>query len=195
MLTQDYAKSIRDDLDFNRYANLINSLGDSLNSRKDRFDKSDIIEQSMEVYSYGRFVWVDLEGRDHRDSKYGVDTECKYSTDVLYTAKMKKPKKVVTVKLKNSLGKNKGVTIDDPADYYIIAQQDAMAVISKDDIKPYLKSVPDGIEAHIPFDKLDIIFAPDDVQKSTTVDVDYKRVKAEAQRKLIESIKSNKSNK
>lgn len=188
MLTQDYAKSIRDDLDFNRYANLTNSLGDSLNSRKDRFDKSDIIEQSIEVYSNGRFEWVDLEGRDHRDTKYDVDDEFKYATDVLYTAKMKKPKKVVTVKVKNSLGKNKGVTIDDPADYYIIAQQDAMAVISKDDIKPYLKSVPDGIEAHIPFDKLDIVFAPCDVQKSTPVNVDYKRVKAKAQRKLIESI-------
>ena len=188
MLTQDYAKSIRDDLDFNRYANLINSLGDSLNSRKDRFDKSDIIEQSMEVYSYGRFVWVDLEGRDLYDIKFDVDGEVKYGSDLLYTAIMKKPKKVVTVKVKNSLGKNKGVTINDPADYYIIAQQDAMAVISKDDIKPYLVSVPDGIEAHIPFDKLDIVFAPDDVQKSTPVNVDYKQVKAKAQRKLIESI-------
>ena len=171
MTTQKYANDLRNVIDFNRYIKLIASMDKQLNGRKDRFDRSDIIEQSIEIYSNGRLKWVDDIGRDHTDTVLNVDDEFKYITDGLYT-KAKKTKATVKVKIKNSLGANKGTTIDDPADYYIIAQQDAMAIISYEEIKPYLVSVPDGIEAHIPFNKLSMIFTPSDVKEIKTVAFD-----------------------
>jgi len=184
----NYAAEIRQSLDFNRYAKLIQALGNSLNDRKSRFDKSDIIEQSIETYSNGRFKWVDDIGRDHVDTETGHDLEFKYAQSSLYNHKGK-PKATVKVKIKNSLGEHKGTNIDNPADYYVIGQQDAMAVISYEQLKPYLVAVPDGIEAHIPFEQLSVIFAPSDVKNSSAqCQVDYLKFKREAQRRLIESV-------
>jgi hypothetical protein len=187
MKTVEYANELRNVIDRDRYATLIENLGTQLNDRKDRFDKSDIIEQSFEVYSGGRLKWVDDIGRDHFDTERGLDLEFKYVSNGLFT-KTGKQKAVVKVKLKNSLGEFKGTTVKDPADYYVIGQQDSVAIISWTEIEPYLVAVPDGIEAHIPFDALSFIFMPSDVNVTMGIDVDYKRVKAEAQRKLIESI-------
>ena len=187
MTTRVYASTLNEALNKEAYATLIESLGKQLNDRKDRFDKSDIIEQSLEVYTDGRLKWVDDIGRDHNDVVTGYDLEFKYGHDSIFTKK-KKAKRIIKVKLKNSLGANKGVEVSDPADYYMIGQQDAIALMSWEEIKPYLVSVPDGIEAHIPFEALTFIFRPEDVAVEKTVPVDYKRVKAEAQRKLIESI-------
>jgi hypothetical protein len=185
MNTQTYAQTLSGIIDKNRYTKLIGSLGNQLNDRKDRFDKADIIEQSLEVYTHGRLVWVDDIGRDHHDSVTGLDLEFKYMADGLFT-KTGKAKKVIKVKLKNSLGKNKGTTIDNPADFYMLGQQDSIAIISGTDIKKYLVAVPDGIEAHIPFDAVTFVF--DRVKIDTLVEVSYKDEKRAMQRALIESI-------
>ena len=187
MTTVEYADYIKQNFDQNRYASLISNIGDQLNDRKDRFDKSDIIEQSFEVYSNNVFEWVDEIGRDHRDNSNNIDLEFKFMADGLYTKVKKDTKKSVTVKVKNSLGENKGTTIIDPADYYVLAQQDAMSIISYEEIKPFLISVPDGIEAKIPFDALTVVFTPADVSVSLNEDINYKEIKAEAQRQLINS--------
>ena len=187
MKTSEYATELNKCIDANRYSKLIVSLGPQLNDRKDRFDKADIIEQSLEVYSNNRLHWVDDIGRDHRDVETNIDLEFKYMSNGLFTA-TGKPKNLIKVKLKNSLGANKGVNIDNPADYYMLGQENAIALISSDDIKPFLVSVADGIEAHIPFEKLEFIFRPEDVFVDCTIDVSYKKEKRAMQRKLIESI-------
>ena len=186
MLTKDYANDLRSAINFKDYSNLVFALGTSLNDRKDRFDKSDIIDQSIEVYSEGRLKYVDGIGRDHTDIEQGLDLEFKYVADGLFTAKGKTPKKVVKVKLKNSLGKNKGTDISDPADFYMIGQQDSIAIISFKDVKPYLVGVPDGIEAHIPFEALTFVFTPEEVEVNSALELDYKKAKLAAQRKIIE---------
>lgn len=186
MLTKDYANDLRSAINFKDYSNLVFALGTSLNDRKDRFDKSDIIEQSIEVYSEGRLKYVDGIGRDHTDTEQGLDLEFKYVADGLFTAKGKAPKKVVKVKLKNSLGKNKGTDISNPADFYMIGQQDSIAIISFKDVEPYLVGVPDGIEAHIPFQALTFVFKPEEVEVNPALELDYKKAKLAAQRKIIE---------
>lgn len=186
MKTIDYAKDLRAAINFKDYSSLVFNLGTQLNDRKDRFDKSDIIEQSIEVYSDDRLKYVDGIGRDHTDKDTGLDLEFKYAADSMFTKKGKAPKKVVKVKLKNSLGKNKGTEISDPADYYMIGQQDAIAIISFEEVKPFLIGVPDGIEAHIPFDELTFVFTPSDIIETPAIELDYKTVKLAAQRKIIE---------
>lgn len=185
--TEQYANELRQIIDFNRYAKLIFSVGTQLNNRKDRFDKSDIIEQCLEVYSNGRLQWVDDIGRDHIDQLTGFALEYKFLSFGLVSEKGN-AKKIVKVKLKNSLGSNKGTTITNPADYYMLGQENAVAIISAKDIEPFLVSVPDGIEANIPFEKLSFVFTPGDIYIDQTVSVSYKEEKRKMQRNLIESI-------
>lgn len=187
MSINEYAMDLRDSLNYQAYTTLITSIGTQLNDRKDRFDKSDIIERSLSTYTNGRLVYVDDIGRDHVDTKFDKDIEMKYVQDGIFTKK-KRPKKKVNIKLKNSLGKHKGTHIDNPADVYLIAQQDAIAVLQWETVKKYLVAVPDGIEAHIPFDEMTFVFTPDEVDTTTSVDVSYKEIKAKAQMQLIESI-------
>ena len=188
MDTVTYAEELRSIFNRNAYSTLISEMGTQLNDRKDRFDKSDIIEQAVAVYSGDRLAWVDLIGRDHVDSVTGFDLEFKYVSDGLFTKVQKLPKEIVTVKLKNNLGAHKGTTVDNPADFYMIGQQDAIAIISWEDIKEHLVAVSDGIEAKIPFDKLSFIFKCEDVDYSDdTIECDYKQIKMDAQRTLIET--------
>ena len=109
MNTDTYAKELRGIFDRNAYSTLIAQVGDQLNDRKDRFDKSDIIEQAVAVYSGDRLIWVDLIGRDHVDPTRQFDLEFKYVSNGLFTKVQKLPKEFVTVKLKNNLGKHKGI--------------------------------------------------------------------------------------
>jgi len=188
MNTEAYAKELRSIFNRNAYSTLIAQVGNQLNDRKDRFDKSDIIEQAVAVYSGERLKWVDLIGRDHSDTETGFDLEFKYVSDGLFTKVQKLPKKTVNVKLKNNLGAHKGTTVDNPADFYMIGQQDAIAIISWEDIKDHLVAVSDGIEARIPFDKLSFIFKCEDIDYSDElIDCDYKQIKMDAQRTLIET--------
>ena len=73
MNTKEYANDLRSAINFKDYSSLVFNLGTQLNSPKDRFDKSDIIEQSIEVYSDNRLKYVDLVGRDHTDLDTGLD--------------------------------------------------------------------------------------------------------------------------
>jgi len=187
--TQAYANELRKALDWNRYATLLKAIGPQLNSRKERFDKSDIIEQSLEVYTRSRLLWHDAVSYDHLDVKYDMKIEFKYGEDLLYYP-TKRTRKTVILRIKNSFCHyDSGVTINNPADYYILGQQDAMFVLSYKELKPYLHSVPDGIKAYIPIDSLYVIFTPKDVElRSPRNCPDYRRIKLETQRKLIESI-------
>jgi hypothetical protein len=188
MNTIAYAKELRGVFNRNAYSTLITEMGTQLNDRKDRFDKSDIIEQAVAVYSGDRLAWVDLIGRDHCDTETGFDLEFKYVSDGLFTKVQKLPKKTVNVKLKNNLGAHKGIKVSNPADFYMIGQQDAIAIISWKDIKEFLVAVPDGIEARIPFDALSFIFDFNDIDyKDNKIDCDYKKIKMDAQRTLIET--------
>jgi hypothetical protein len=188
MQTVEYAARLSSIIDAQVYTSLVMSLGDQLNDRKDRFDKADIIEQTVESASDDKLKWVDGIGRDHRDTETGIDIEFKYMSNGLFT-RAGKPKSVVKVKLKNSLGKNKGVTINNPANFYMIGQQNSIAIISWNEIEEFLVGVPDGIEAHIPFEKLSFVFTPTDVNENTLIKVNYKEVKRQVQKDLIESVK------
>ena len=71
----------------------------------------------------------------------------------------------------------------------MIGQQDSIGIISWNKIKNFLVAVPDGIEAHIPFDAVDILFYPDEVLVNKNIDINYKKQKIEMQNKIIESVR------
>lgn len=184
-VTEVYAKILRSSIDFRSYCNLIKNIGDQFNDRKSRFDKSDIIEQAIDVYSNNRLEWVDEIGYDFIDQTIGLRIEMKYSSKCLFS-KNNKHKKNINLKIKNSLGKNKGVEIKNPAHYYLIAQENSLAIISWNKMKKYLEPVSDGIEAKIPFEEVTVIFHPsEDIDEKTETKLNVKEEKMKLYKKLI----------
>jgi hypothetical protein len=187
-----YAQELADAIDVERYVTLVTSVGDQLNGRKDRFDKSDIIERCLEVYTDGRLQWVDDEGRDFVDTARDVDVEFKYESNMLFT-EVRKDARDPNPRLHNSLGTNEKDELPHPADYYVLGQQDAMAVIAYDvftDDSKRSNLVQDGdaFVGDIYAEDVAYVFRPADVGDVEPVDVNYKERKMAMQMELIESI-------
>ena len=176
-------------IDWNRWFNIVFQLGDQCNGRKDRFDKADILEQAIEICSDGKLTWVDGIGRDHHDNELNLDIEFKFSKNSMFSSKTKKPTKNIKMKIKNSLGETKTTKIQDPADYYMFAQEDAVGIISYSEMFPYLKIVGDGLATEIPHEKITFIVTPQKTErKKNQKCINYKEKKRAMQREFIMSI-------
>lgn len=189
---EKYANDLAKSLDKQRYATLVQSVGDQLNGRKDRFDKSDVIERCLEVYTDGRLKWVDDKGRDFVDTELGLDIEFKYEQDALFTKVRQNPRDP-NLRLINNLGERNEIDPDELADFFVVGQQNSMGVISKQTI--FNSNLPSKLEfgadvvmGDFYFEDIVIMFRPSDIGEIETVDVDYKKRKMEMQMELIESI-------
>ena len=187
--TQKYSDRILQHLDVNRYYKLVNGLGPQLNDRKSRFDKSDIIEQSIDIYSKGTFKWVDQEGYDLLDQEQNIKIEVKYEDHGLFT-KTGNSKGYIQYKIKNTLKELTTPTLTNPADYYLFLELNGMALISYKDMEEYLSitKAKDGITSKIPFGKA-VLFSQNDKKESNELLINYKNEKHKLQRKIIELIK------
>ena len=65
MNTVDLVTWFQQNIDWNKYVTLVDTIGDELDERKLRFDKSDLLERSLELFSNNELVYVNLEGVDH----------------------------------------------------------------------------------------------------------------------------------
>ena len=52
-------------VDWSRFFTIVDHVGDSMNDRKSRFDKSDMFEDALDNCSEGAVQWVDNVGWDH----------------------------------------------------------------------------------------------------------------------------------
>jgi len=189
--TIDIANRYKKIIDWETFFNIVYQLGDKCNGRKDRFDKADIFEQAIEICSNNKLKWIDGIGRDHRDIEYELDIEFKYQNQCMFYKNLKK-KNVVKIKIKNSLGKTKNKTIENPADYYMFSQENAVGIISYKEMESYLNIVGDGLSTEIPHDKITIIVPPHKINIFNNIKcIDYKAKKREMQRQFIMSIKQN----
>jgi hypothetical protein len=188
--TVEYGNRILSILDTSRYFRLVNSLGSQLNDRKSRFDKSDIIEQSLDVYSNGILKWVDDIGFDLVDTEKNIKIEVKYEDKGLHTD-TGNTKKIIKYKIKNTLKELTTSTLSDPADYYLFLDRKGMGLISYKDMEPHLHITKsgDGIECKIPIENVHVIVR-DDTMKGGGSDstVNYKQEKNNLQRKIINMI-------
>ncbi len=189
---REYAADLANAIDIDRYATLVGSVGDQLNGRKDRFDKSDLIERCLEVYTEGRLEWVDDEGRDFVDTEYGYDIEFKYETDMLFTP-ARGNERDPNPRLYNSLGSGNRATLPNPADFYLLGQADAIGLLSyevfdDEDKRSRLKPDDDAVIGDVYAEDITFVFRPEDVGGIDMVDVNYKERKMAMQMELIESI-------
>ena len=187
--TQKYSDRILKYLNVSRYYKLVNGLGPQLNDRKSRFDKSDIIEQSIDIYSNSTFKWVDQEGYDLFDEEKNVKIEVKYEDHGLFTNKGNN-KSYIQYKIKNTLKELTTPTLSNPADYYLFLELNGMALISYKDMEEYLSitKAKDGIVSKIPFGKVEL-FSQNDKKESNELSINYKHEKHALQRRIINLIK------
>lgn len=186
--TEDVAMRYRTIVDWIEWFKVVKRLGDQCNEPKLRFDKLDIFEQAVDVCSQGRLSWVDEVGRDHRDIELNLDIEFKYTSYSMFT-KTGRPCKNSRYKIKNSLGKTKS-DISNPADFYMFGQENAIGIISYEEMIPYLSVVGDGIAAIIPHDKITYIVTPETageikLDNSDDGHLNYKARKRQMQREFI----------
>ncbi len=170
--------------------NMINHIGSSLNDRKNRFDKADLIEQAMEVFSNGRLKWADEIGYDLID-ECNVKFEVKSQRYSLFTQTgKKKPNSTAKIKLVNTLQQSETKALNCTADYLIIIDSAAfsMAIIDYDRVvKSYSFEAKDGFVCQIPIDELVFLFEPSDfaLSESTLKAPNYAEDKRRMQQKYI----------
>lgn len=188
MTTHNYSTFLQATVKWTTWMRVVQGVGDACNRHKDRFDKADILEQAIDICSDGKLKWVDEIGRDFHDTANNVYDEFKYGKDSLLT-KRGIPKRHITFKIKNSLGATHTPEISNPANFYILAQQNAVAVISYEEMKPYLHNSGDGVVLKIPGSELEFVIQPTEY---TTITVKpafcYLEEKRAMQRRFINSI-------
>tara|TARA_B100001093_G_scaffold268589_1_gene256820 strand:+ start:2225 stop:2821 length:597 start_codon:yes stop_codon:yes gene_type:complete len=190
--TDDVISYLNIHVNWDKFFTLINVLNDSLNSRKNRFDKGTIIEKSLETYSDGNIEHIDAIGRDHRITEFGVDIEFKFKKDGILTKKGKTHVRKACFKLTNSNGENKSTEINNPADFYLFCQQDAIAIMKYTDmeeIEDCFQNTKDGWRCKIPGSELKFIKMPGDFKiLNTDNSVNYVEEKNSLINKFINSI-------
>jgi len=136
------------------FFSMVNDLGSQLNERQLRFLKARLIESAISRMSHGKVEWVDNIGQDHQFEDVRIET--KFCTNSLTTGKgaLKKSKITSEIKLTNTLGSSDGRSLPDTFDYLLIVDTDAVAVVSREELLPFVTSAGDGLKAKVPFDKL-----------------------------------------
>ena len=185
---KDYAAELRECFDYQAYANLMCGIGQQCNEPKLRFDKSDFVEKSLEELSDGRLKWVDEEGYDNIDVKYGYKLEVKFVEHSLFTEKkvvLKESTKEYIIK--NNQGNSYGSKVQTPADYYLFFQQNAMGVLAGSHINKYTSATDATINAKMPLSALSLVFSPNEIKIKDYSFINYKKEKDDMQRNIIRS--------
>ena len=184
----EYAQELKQCINFPSFFAMCRNTASNLNSPCDRFIKGNLREEGLDVFSLGRLERVDEEGRDNRDKILKIDIE--FKTTTLFTEKGR-PKRNISVRLKNTMGNNATGSIKNPAHFYIFGDYDGLAICDYLTMEPYLEKTYDALIVKIPFDKLTpICFAKDitvDINTiiENTTDVDYIGMRIEMHKKFM----------
>lgn len=175
--------------DYRGFEDLCISLGKTLNGRKDRFDKSDLIERGIEAATKGALKWVDEEGYDLFDSKNMLRYEVKSQERCLFTRKKGTLKKNTgSIKLTNTLQQGEK-TLNETADYLILVDTNtgSVGITSYKTAIEHSTEKDDGFSTKIPLSKIEII---NDsrlrVSRGQFKGLSYKKSKEKMQKKYVE---------
>jgi hypothetical protein len=185
-----------DAVDWCRFFRIVDHVGDSMNDRKSRFDKSDMFEDALDDCSKGAVQWVDNIGWDHVVGN--ITMEMKSQKNCLYTSKGTLKKKTASIKLMNSLGSAEKRTADEVMrfDYLLIVDTGScnsfsVAVLAKNSIKKeWLDFKTDGVLLQVPTDELFFVVRPSDIkigERNKSIQC-YQQAKRKMQREWLASI-------
>ena len=154
-------------VDWGRFSRLCTSLGGELNDPQWRFLKAVFLENAVAQYSGGMLTYVgeSERGCDFMVPSLNLKIEMKYMSEALYPGKkttMRPNSKDIT--LMNSKGTNTHDSLPETyADYLLIVEQRGAAIISKENLKKYVKVNGDSLSAKIPTSELTVISQPSDL--------------------------------
>ncbi len=177
--------------DYINYFRMIEDIGSTLNGRKDRFDKADLLEQGLQECTSSKLVWVDDIGCDMVDKENKIRYEVKSQANSLYTKKGNKKSKTSKIKLKNTLQQGEAKKLEVTSDYLIVIDTAAMAmaIISYEQVvNEFTNELKDGFDCQIPLDKLCFLREPK-VNASTINEsvLTYAQRKQEMQSRYVKS--------
>ena len=186
----DVAQHLSNSIDWNRFFSVVDAIGSTLNKPKDRFDKSDIFELALEVYSNNAVNYVNEEGRDHYIPELQTYVEMKYDESALYSRTKKQPQTTVTLTLVNTMGNRN--TLELPygyADFVLAVGLHGCAVVDKASIIRNLCKTNDQLKSRVPFSEFAIVRAPNQISRFlVTIQKTYKDEKTKLQREFLQSI-------
>lgn len=190
---KDVADFFSKSVDWDLFFSTVDAIGDSLNSPKNRFDKSDILELAIEVFSNKKITHHNKNYRDFYIPSLGIYCEMKYSINLLFN-KRGVSKSKINLTLINTMGKNekRNKLPKDYSDYLIAVDSQGCAVIDKLTLSQYLDSSSDSgqIKAKkIPIDKVILVREPLDIKRRTIKNLDYSQAKLELQKEFLTNIK------
>jgi|TARA_R110000822_G_scaffold76530_8_gene184037 hypothetical protein len=184
------------EVEYNRFFNLVESLGNQLNERKNRFDKSDVLECATAWFSQGKLEWVDQVGYDHVydfiTSGVNLKSEQKTQQHVLYTKTGSLKKTTAAIRLLNTLGDDENRTYESKYDVLQIVDTGgphsfSVALASPEVVHKYVKKTKDCFTVQIPTDELIFLFRPEEYKsRQVPVIANYLKEKRAAQMRLIE---------
>lgn len=186
--------NIRYQPNYNGFFSMIDNIADDLNERKNRFDKSDLLEQCFEQITDGRIRWVDLEGCDHIDEESGTKFEMKSQKFCLYTKTGSLKKKTTSaLKLTNTLQNGENKVLKATSDWLIIVDTGneksySVAIISyKKVVDKYSEKLDDGFKCQIPISELIFLAIPSQISLSIVECKSYSEEKRRLQSEYIDA--------
>ena len=180
--------------DYHNFAKLLFHIGTTLNGRKDRFDKADLIEQAFCQSCRGdKLEWRDDLGFDLIDPQRHIKFEVKSQTHCLFTPKRGNAKaKTSKIKLTNTLQQGEKKALNVTADWLIIIDSfnGAVGIVEYEQVvRDFSYEMTDGFGCQIPMDKVHILSRPKTVLAENVVS--YKEQKKLMQESYVRRFFSN----
>jgi hypothetical protein len=188
------AEFFSNSVNWDHFYSAVDTLGDTLNSPKNRFDKSDILELAIDVFSDGKIQHYNKTGRDFFIPSLSIYCEMKYETNLLFTAS-KQIKATTTLTLVNTMGNNNRDRLpDDYAPFLIAVGSLGCAVVDKATLESHLDTKSDSgqIKAKdIPKSKFLFVRTPNQLQNRRVVkNIDYSQEKLKLQKAFLNKFKT-----
>jgi hypothetical protein len=202
----DVQKYLRSNVDWDKFFSVVETIGSSMNGKKDRFDKSDVIEMALDAYSNEKIEYVNEDGVDHILKCLNLTKlEMKFSSDLFYkeyTVKRANKKKGIpsvkgirltdkgiSLRLVNSMGTNTHNSLPPTYAKFLLAVDNQGAfVIKTKKLIPYLRVDGDGLVAKkVPPDLFHKVIGPEEISNKTKLNnFNYKEEKIKFQRSFLE---------
>ena len=106
---------------------------------------------------------VDAIGYDLICNETNVKIEVKSQHNLLLTPGNREIRDIIKFRFKNSRGNNR-MTLDETntADIYVLLQQDAIGITTREFVLGHRREVSDGIDARIPNDYIELLYQTDE---------------------------------
>jgi hypothetical protein len=155
----------KESIDWNKFYSVVQTIGNNLNGHKERFDKSDILELSMEVLSSRRILYINEEGRDLFIPELNVFCEMKYQKDLFYTSKRLDLRDKHSLTLINTQGERDSAELpNDYAEFIIALGNLAVGIVKTSEVKHFFKKTKTQIIAEkIPTSFFSMVCIPQDI--------------------------------